>query len=207
MSTQSLEAQLLKCREHQVALGLAMEALTVANKENNANMMAIIAKLAVGGMCDVQPGKLDIALTPTHVLNNTPIENDSCDCQEVASLELLAQMGSQTTLLGEDSFMEEDELEIANPAEKDGENLSQEFSAEDERFLYSLYTDPLVIAAEFPWRATQELSVGCSDAAVELSDIASCDESHRDELSATAVTEAGVEEAGLDTEEKFVYSL
>ncbi|KAJ3256454.1 hypothetical protein HDU77_003141 [Chytriomyces hyalinus] len=156
----SLQIEYQQRREYQIALSLAMEAIHLAQKQNDAKLNTVTEMPLADGMCDVQPGKLDIVLAPTEVLNNTTLERDS---RSVLHLEKLVQMGSEATLLGDEIRVEMDELQTAT--EKAVENMWPERSTSDEKFLYNLYTDPLVW-----WFTTQEAAVQCSGMATELAD-------------------------------------
>ncbi|KAJ3256457.1 hypothetical protein HDU77_003144, partial [Chytriomyces hyalinus] len=161
----SLQIEYQQRREHQIALSVAMEALLVAKKQNDARLNTITDMLLAGGMCNVQPRKLDIVLVPAEVLNNTTLDRD---IPTVLHLEKLVQMGSEATLLGDEIGVEMDELETA--AENEVENMCSERSTSNEKFLYHLYTDPLVIVSEVSWFTTQEAALQCSGVATELAD-------------------------------------
>ncbi|KAJ3399074.1 hypothetical protein HDU80_008301 [Chytriomyces hyalinus] len=127
-----------------------MEALLVAQKQNDARLNMVTDMLLAGRMCDVQPDKLDIVLVPAEVLNNATLERDSVT---VLHLEKLVQMGSEATLLGDEIRVEMDDMEPAT--ENEGENLCPEGSTSDEKVW---------------WFTSQEAALQCSGVAAELAD-------------------------------------
>ncbi|KAJ3236525.1 hypothetical protein HDU78_004618 [Chytriomyces hyalinus] len=160
MSTPCLQAKLDQYWRLQSALSVAVEALLLAQKQNNDNIKAIMQIIIAGGECDVQPVKLDIALAPAQVLTNSPLETDISECLKVVSPETLVQLESQTTLVGEEISLDVDEMCV--------EEVCPEWYMVKEGYVYSLYSDSAVIGSEVAWWMTQDALIDCSGCAVEF---------------------------------------
>ncbi|KAJ3223806.1 hypothetical protein HDU81_008956 [Chytriomyces hyalinus] len=133
-----------------------------------ARKRIVIEKLRALGERDVQGGNLDIAPVPVAVSKGTAADDDSGDFEMVETGESQTRLESQGTLMGDENLAVTDDL----PSD---EELTEEKPPMAEKFLYSLYTDPLVIAAEAPcWWTTKEDAAGCASSVVELAADALC---------------------------------
>ncbi|KAI8829689.1 hypothetical protein BJ741DRAFT_622032 [Chytriomyces cf. hyalinus JEL632] len=160
MSNQELLNELIQLEKEVMAFHLA----TAARRNT------IIEKLRAGDMLNVQASNPDIALVPAEASSKF----DSHDSQKGEALELLRDMESQVTLLEEELVGQHDDLSMVTAPDLSSEENPSNCSSTAGLFSYCLYTNPLAIAAEMPWRKTQVTEVTCSQPVEEQTDIDAC---------------------------------
>ncbi|KAJ3252260.1 hypothetical protein HDU77_005223 [Chytriomyces hyalinus] len=176
------------------------KALEIETLENNANIRALIYMMYPDDDCNIQADNLDIALVSVEGPSAQLPENDhDDDGQKVDTLELLGQMESAETLLGEECIVPNEDLSI-------DEDVATESIPKAEKFMFYLYTDPLVIAAEASWWRASETAAECSDPTAELTE-EKPRETHEDVLTVGKEASEQVAPECPGTEAQFMYDL
>ncbi|KAI8828743.1 hypothetical protein BJ741DRAFT_414942 [Chytriomyces cf. hyalinus JEL632] len=205
MSKQTLVSQLLNMRKKQ-------KWLEVETQETSATIAAIMLQLFKCSEFDVQADSLDVELVPVDGSSSIDLEKGTAIFQEDEHQEQLSRNESEKTLSGGDGVVEYDAVVLATSTDLHGEEDISEDVPKPAQFLYSMYTDPVVIAAEVSWLNTQESVIECSGRADELakpdlSEAAAHTAHVADEHVAAVVPEVDCKTENSNGTEQFLYSL